>query len=751
MGNNLTGQQINLTYQQLVQISGSIPTDGTGSVITNLNVSASYASTSGFAGTAGFATSASHAINANTSISASFAQTASYALNAVTNSGSFMITGSVNSNTLTFTKGDGSTFNLTVNTGSIPTVNTGSLLTTASISNATTTYTKADGSTFALVTNNVNNAISASVAATASLALTAISASQATNANTATSASFASTAGIANNIVNGLSPTFNNITVTNTASFGYIQAVTGSAVYIGESFVVVNADSPAVRYAGIAVFDSGSSPIASASLEWDSLNDTWIAMEETGNTAVMITGPTGSRGSETYTTVNKLQKGLGFNYIGDSSITDNGTNVTFTTPIAGTAISASTGFLGNLTGTASFATSASFAATASYALNATTSENYWSDGVGLTNFTGSDNLFADTGSWNYTIGNTYAFASSISASFFASVNASIGRTLRSAIIAGNNNKMRDNTGAFDPTFIVQDSVIIGGVDNAILGKQENTFIVGGNTNTIEASTCTNSGIFGGANNVMYSSDNAIIIGGSSNLNRSNSDTNVILGGANNTFDFVSNTILIGGYSIAQQSTSNDLVFIGSRNFSTNAQNYNVYLGVNGTGRTFGAGTIDRYKTYIDDLTVSGSLSASFFSGDGSGLTNIAAATASYLSNWDINQNAVFSGSVRGEVGALSISSNTASLDCSTGNFFTLTLVSGSTTHINPTNILPGQTINLRVTQANPGNGTVSFPGSVKQVSGSAYVPSVGSGPVDVVTFISFDSTSLFLSNVKNLV
>jgi hypothetical protein len=148
MGNNLTGQQINLTYQQLVQISGSSPTDGTGSVITNLNVSASYASTSGFAGTAGFATSASHAINASTATSASyalqagtagyaaqagtsgfatsasfaqqagtagfatqagtsgfatsasFAQTASFALNAVTNSGSFMITGSVSSNTL---------------------------------------------------------------------------------------------------------------------------------------------------------------------------------------------------------------------------------------------------------------------------------------------------------------------------------------------------------------------------------------------------------------------------------------------------------------------------------------------------------------------------------------------------------------------------------------------------------------------------------------------------------------------------
>ena len=112
------------------------------------------------------------------------------------------------------------------------------------------------------------------------------------------------------------------------------------------------------------------------------------------------------------------------------------------------------------------------------------------------------------------------------------------------------------------------------------------------------------------------------------------------------------------------------------------------------------------------------------------------------------QSTVFSGSIRGEVNALSIASNTASLDCALDNFFTLQLVSGSNTFINPSNILPGQTINLRINTT--GSATVSFPSSVLQVSGSAYVPTTTTG-VDVVTFISFDSTSLLLSNVKNLV
>jgi hypothetical protein len=65
---------------------------------------------------------------------ASFATTASFALNAGTtvNTGSLLTTASVSLNTITFTKGDGSTFPITVNTGSGGTINTGSFATTGS-------------------------------------------------------------------------------------------------------------------------------------------------------------------------------------------------------------------------------------------------------------------------------------------------------------------------------------------------------------------------------------------------------------------------------------------------------------------------------------------------------------------------------------------------------------------------------------------------------------------------------------------
>ena len=62
--------------------------------------------------------------------------------------GSFLTTASATNNVITFTKGNGSTFNVTINTGSAVTTPTSSLLVTASVSSNIITFTKGDGSTF---------------------------------------------------------------------------------------------------------------------------------------------------------------------------------------------------------------------------------------------------------------------------------------------------------------------------------------------------------------------------------------------------------------------------------------------------------------------------------------------------------------------------------------------------------------------------------------------------------------------------
>lgn len=109
---------------------------------------------------------------------------------------------------------------------------------------------------------------------------------------------------------------------------------------------------------------------------------------------------------------------------------------------------------------------------------------------------------------------------------------------------------------------------------------------------------------------------------------------------------------------------------------------------------------------------------------------------------------VVTGSVQGNVAALTVTSNTASVDLSLASFYTLQLVSGSNIFINPSNITPGQTATILVSTT--GSGTVSFPSTVKQPSGSSYTPTTSTGK-DVLTFLSYDTTTLYVASVKNLI
>lgn len=104
-------------------------------------------------------------------------------------------------------------------------------------------------------------------------------------------------------------------------------------------------------------------------------------------------------------------------------------------------------------------------------------------------------------------------------------------------------------------------------------------------------------------------------------------------------------------------------------------------------------------------------------------------------------NSLFSGSVRGQVFPITIASNTASMDCSLGNFFTLTLPAGATRLV-ATNIQPGETLSLRIlnsTSASQCTGSTS----VKFPNGFTYVPTNVSGSTDIITFLTFDTGSIY--------
>lgn len=413
---NLTSQQIKDTYQQLAQVSGSVIVDGTGSAVTSLDVSASYATS---------------------------ALTASYALNAEgvsVDTGSLITTASAALNVITFTKGDNSTFNVTVDTGSgaggglTPsefytytasndarvdslTAATSSYLTSADISNkldtsvfntytssndsrvdsltaATSSYltsadisNKLDTSVFNAYTSSNDSAVAGkldtSVYTTNSSSVASRLTTNEGNISTNTSNISTQTSRIdslvsatssyaktnVDNVFSG-TQTFNNIAVNGTGSFAYIESVTGSAKIIGDAFIILNADSPTERYAGIKVYDSGSAPISTGSFQWDSVNNDWFYEYDKDATdyAVALFGPEFStKGTPTYPTSNTIQKGTGGHHLGDSLLSDDGSTVSMTGTFDVTgAVSSSVGFKGSLDGNASTSTTASFALTASY-------------------------------------------------------------------------------------------------------------------------------------------------------------------------------------------------------------------------------------------------------------------------------------------------------------------------------------------------------------------------------------------------
>ena len=166
----------------------------------------------------------------------------------------------------------------------------------------------------------------------------------------------------------------NDLAVNGTASFNYVQTITGSAVIIGQEYIILNTQTPAARYAGLKVYDSGSN--ATASIVWDSLTNHWVYENQSGSTysgGGFLAGPrnTGSLGDIIYPTQYKLLRSQGDDHVYDSNIIDNDTAVKIgiNTEVTGGLI-VTNGITSSLLGTASFSnntTSASYAATATTA------------------------------------------------------------------------------------------------------------------------------------------------------------------------------------------------------------------------------------------------------------------------------------------------------------------------------------------------------------------------------------------------
>jgi hypothetical protein len=173
------------------------------------------------------------------------------------------------------------------------------------------------------------------------------------NAKTGSYATTGSNYFIGTQVITGSVYIANDLIVQGSSS---LQNITASAVSIGTNTVILNTDSPAVRFAGISVRDSGSNSSVTSSIWYDSLNNKWIYQNESGSSysgGMFISGPrnTGSLGSEAGMDSGYIAKGLGGDHIGPSIIFESGSNIGIGTsnPTAKLEVNGTGKFSGSLT------------------------------------------------------------------------------------------------------------------------------------------------------------------------------------------------------------------------------------------------------------------------------------------------------------------------------------------------------------------------------------------------------------------
>ena len=454
---NLTNQYVSQSFQGLLKLDNSATgvtatlqyvQDGLGNNIPMQVSTSSVAITGSLFGTASYATqalSASYApdttntgslvstssFNAYTSsndskVNSLIAATGSFVTEA--ESGSFMITGSVAGDTLTFTKGNGSQFNLQVNTGSLPSgvISGSQQITNLGFATTSSVNQKLDTGSFNTYTSSNDSKVNSLIASTGSyattssvtslsqsIAVTDLAQNNRLNSIEGVTGSFATTSSLnsytltssfnsytssTNGRLNSLESatgslqnqinqkldtgSFNSYTSSNDGKVNSLIAATASYVTETESgsFMITGSAS-----GNVLTFTKGNGTTFNLSVDTGS-NSNRNGLITTGSVAgnQSITGSLNVQGTisatsasftylETVFETASVIYSSGSNQFGDAS---NDTQTLFGTvvlpngPLVITgSVTASAGFVGNLTGTASYATNA---LSASHAVNADT-------------------------------------------------------------------------------------------------------------------------------------------------------------------------------------------------------------------------------------------------------------------------------------------------------------------------------------------------------------------------------------------
>lgn len=247
-------------------------------------------------------------------------------------------------------------------------------------------------------------------------------------------------------------------------------------------------------------------------------------------------------------------------------------------------------------------------------------------------------------------------------------------------------------------------------------------------------------------NNLINGTNTIIISGSNPAGVTNTPAianNSVFGTRNTLFSDVSNAAIIGTnayFALASTLVAGEgLIITGSSLGSNTATLGSVFAG------RFNAVDGNKAKTAQTVFAIGAGTSTSVRK---TAFLIDSASNAFVEGSLNVSSSLSITGSAYGNVFSASIASNTASIDLSVANFFTLALPNGVNTRINITNPRPGTTAILEIT--NNGIATASFNSNVKQQRFNNYEPTSGSA-VDLLSIISLSTSSIYVANSLNFV
>jgi hypothetical protein len=158
-----------------------------------------------------------------------------------------------------------------------------------------------------------------------------------------------------NQIVSGSMYITGDVVVYGSSS---MQTLSQSVLNIGTNVITVNTSNPQSRFGGLSVIDSGSSPVVSGSLFFDSRDNEWVFVHQSISgspitSSIVITGPetVGNLGNEINLTTNRLTKASNGSHLYDSQIIDDGSTVSISGSLQVTGSVTASAFLGTIRAT----------------------------------------------------------------------------------------------------------------------------------------------------------------------------------------------------------------------------------------------------------------------------------------------------------------------------------------------------------------------------------------------------------------